>query len=95
MLKPNSLISKLPLWLLRGTAVAVLSIAIFLGISGYKIVPNDAQAQCVAVPTVGLPVYACNKETCTSGGNCSRTYYLSTVTNTCGGGVPVGQLILP
>ena len=47
----GKLIAKLPLWLLRGVAVAALSIAIFLVASGYKIniQPNDAQAQCVPV----------------------------------------------
>lgn len=46
-LKQNMLILKLPLWLLRVSAISAASIAIFLGIAGYKIVPNEACAQCV------------------------------------------------
>ena len=51
VLKSNNLIAELPLWILRGTAVSMLSIAFFLFASGYKIniQPNDAQAQCVPV----------------------------------------------
>ena len=56
-------------------------------ITGYFVFqPKEACAACVG----GTPVYACARETCTSGGNCTSTKYLSTVT-ACG--AAVGYLI--
>lgn len=68
-LRKNKLVAKLPLWLLRGSAISIVSIAICLIIAGNKIVPNEASAQCIPV---GLTyVGSCNASpsaTCTCGG---------------------------
>lgn len=64
--KQNKFIAKLPLWLLRGTAVAVLSIAIFFFVTSYKIriEPNCAEAQCVAIPWANTTLVTTNAPAC-------------------------------
>jgi len=47
----KNLMSRLPLWILRVTAISSLTLAIFLIVASYKIAPNEVSAQCTPIWT--------------------------------------------
>jgi len=67
---------------LRISAISLMSIAIFTIVMGNKIVPNEADAQCIGVGSSTIPIYQCPirpipSPECTTPNTCTGQYRLN------------------